>query len=81
MAASCGAGRAKLSGRAVARIFHKLASPAYKREEWHKNRYWGGRRRLRRAPARLGWRQPQAHECREIAFGDLDELLISVGRF
>ena len=36
-----GAGRAGLSGRAVARIFHKMTSPAYPRQEWKENRYWG----------------------------------------
>ena len=30
-----------LSGRAVARIFHKLASPAFSSKEWKNNRYWG----------------------------------------
>ena len=31
----------RLSGRAVARIFHKVASPAFPRKEWMNNRYWG----------------------------------------
>ena len=30
-----------LSGRAVARIFHKVASPAFPSKEWMNNRYWG----------------------------------------
>ena len=28
-------------GRAVARIFHKVASPAFPSKEWRNNRYWG----------------------------------------
>ena len=30
-----------LTGRAVARIFHKVASPAFPSKEWRNNRYWG----------------------------------------
>ena len=36
-----GAASRSLSGRAVARIFHKMTSPAYPRQEWKENRYWG----------------------------------------
>jgi len=36
-----GAGRTKLSGRAVARVFHRLASPAFRWADWKDNRYWG----------------------------------------
>ena len=36
-----GAGRSKISGRAVARIFHRLPSPAFKWQDWKTNRYWG----------------------------------------
>ena len=30
-----------LSGRAVARIFHRMASPAFPSKAWKSNRYWG----------------------------------------
>ena len=34
-------GNAVLSGRAVARILHRLPSPAFPKKAWEKTRFWG----------------------------------------
>ena len=32
---------APLTGRAVARILHRLPSPSFTKKDWEKNRFWG----------------------------------------
>ena len=32
---------AVLSGRAIARILHRIPSPSFPRKDWDKNRFWG----------------------------------------
>jgi hypothetical protein len=37
---------APLTGRAVARIFHRLPSPSFPTKDWEKNRFWGMHREV-----------------------------------
>lgn len=41
-----GRSRAPLTGRAVARIFHRLPSPSFPKKDWEKNRFWGMHREV-----------------------------------
>ena len=56
----------RAGGRAVARTFHKMASPAFPSKEWKDNRYWGQHLNvdfevLRQMDA--GWRARPSRRC------------------
>ena len=40
-AADVGKAGVALTGRAVARIFHRIPSPSFPKKDWEKNRFWG----------------------------------------
>ena len=57
----------RAGGRAVARTFHKMASPAFPSKEWKDNRYWGQHLNVDFARCSARWMQDGGRDPRDGA--------------